>query len=133
MILNCSSQQGKQAFFPAYLSHKYCRFLLLLPAASFSQPAINILLLFVTQQAFHCNLAGFTAKEKSYVFFLSPYIHNHYEEGFYLLFLLLSFLFCFVLISHLLIICFSENAGAFTTSYKWCVLKEQYVACCPLM
>lgn len=41
-------------------------------------------LLFVTQKAFHCNLTGFISKEKSYVFFLSPYIYCRYEEGFHL-------------------------------------------------
>lgn len=124
MILNWSSQQGKQAFYPRYLTHKYCRFLLLLQAASLSQPAIDIFLLFVTQKAFHYNLTGFISKENSYVFFLSPYMHSLYEEGFHLV---------FFLISHLLITCFSEKAGAFTASYKWYVLKEQYVACWPLM
>lgn len=129
MILNWSSQQGKQAFSPRYLSHKYCRLLLLLQAVSLNQSSINIAPLFVTQKSVYFILIGFISKEKSCVYFLSPYIHNLSLWGG----LSLSAFFFFFLISHLLITCFSEKAGAFTASYKWYVLKEQCVACCPLM
>lgn len=82
MILNWSSQQGKQAFFPRYLSHNYCRLLLLLQAVSLNQTSINIDPLFVTQKSLYFILIGFISKEKSCVYFLFPYIHNLYEEGF---------------------------------------------------
>lgn len=95
MILNWSSQQGKQAFSPRYLSHKYCRLLLLLQAVSLNQSSINIAPLFVTQKSVYFILIGFISKEKSCVYFLSPYIHNLSEEGFHLVLFFFFFNFTF--------------------------------------
>lgn len=82
MILNWSSQQGKQVFSPRYLSHKYCRLLLLLQAVSLNQSSINIAPLTVTQKSLYYILIGFISKEKSFVYFLSLYIHNLYKKAF---------------------------------------------------